>query len=311
MKLNTFDLNLLRVFDAILQEGSVSIAAERLGLTQSAVSNALSRLRQHTGDPLFIRSRDGMIPTAYAQRMGKSVTEAFAMIRAGLSGGANFEPAQSTREFRILLSDVGEQVILPPLIELVARGGPAIRLKIDTLADETYHEALQLGFADLGMGFVHGRAGFAVSELFNSTNGVAFRADHPEFGKYAGGTLPMESYLQAAHVALERKKSQPTLFEIQLQRQAIRRNSLLAVPRLAAVPHILSRTNYIATAPLELRAIWFAQSRVEFAALPIETEPQPVSLIWHNRQDSDPGHLWLRELIISYYKHPAWRLDPG
>ncbi len=121
MNITDLDLNLLRVFDAIVTEGSVTVAGERIGLSQPAMSNALSRLRQLFGDPLFVRTPRGMRPTPFAQQLARPVRDALRLIQTALQQQAGFEPASSSNTFRFWMSDIGEMVFLPGLLERVKR----------------------------------------------------------------------------------------------------------------------------------------------------------------------------------------------
>ena len=122
------DLNLLRVFDAVLRERAVTAAAGRLGLTQPAVSNALARLRKVFGDPLFVRTPAGMEATPFARGVAEPVRQALALLDSALAHGPGFEPATATRAFRFYMSDLGQVEFLPPLVELVQRIAPEVRL---------------------------------------------------------------------------------------------------------------------------------------------------------------------------------------
>ncbi|HXJ08037.1 MAG TPA: LysR family transcriptional regulator, partial [Burkholderiales bacterium] len=129
MNVHDLDLNLLRVFDAVLREKSVTAAAAGLDLTQPAVSNALSRLRALFGDPLFVRTPAGMDATPFARELGEPVRQALALLDSALAHGPGFDPQSSTRAFRFYMSDLGQIEFLPPLIERAQRVAPAVRLE--------------------------------------------------------------------------------------------------------------------------------------------------------------------------------------
>ena len=129
MNVEDVDLNLLRVFDAVLRERAVTAAAARLGLTQPAVSNALARLRSLLGDALFVRTPAGMDPTPFARGMAEPVRQALALLESALAHGPGFDPATSTRAFRFYMSDLGQVEFLPALMERVQRLAPGVRLE--------------------------------------------------------------------------------------------------------------------------------------------------------------------------------------
>src|SRR5205814_7653104 len=129
MNVQDIDLNLLRAFDAVLQEKSVTAAAARLGLTQPAVSNALARLRALFSDALFVRTPAGMDATPFARELGEPVRQALALLESALAHGPGFDPASSTRSFRFYMSDIGQVEFLPPLVEHVQRTAPGVHLE--------------------------------------------------------------------------------------------------------------------------------------------------------------------------------------
>src|SRR3982751_43767 len=136
------DLNLLRVFDAVLRDPGVPPAAARLGLTQPAVSNALARLRKVFGDALFVRTPGGMDPTPFARELAEPVRQALALLESALAHGPGFEPASSARAFRFYMSDLGQIEFLPPLIERVQKLAPSVRLEAVALDVEDISAAL-------------------------------------------------------------------------------------------------------------------------------------------------------------------------
>jgi DNA-binding transcriptional LysR family regulator len=137
VNVNDLDLNLLRVFDAVLREKSVTAAAGGLGLTQPAVSNALSRLRALFDDPLFVRTPGGMDATPFARELGEPVRQALALLDSALAHGPGFDAQTSTRAFRFYMSDLGQIEFLPPLIERAQRVAPGVRLEAVALDVET------------------------------------------------------------------------------------------------------------------------------------------------------------------------------
>jgi len=142
MNVQAIDLNLLRVFDAVLRDRSVTAAARHLGLTQPAVSNALSRLRALFDDALFVRTPAGMDATPFARELAEPVRQALALLEAALSHGPGFDPATSTRAFRFYMSDLGQIEFLPPLVERVRRAAPQVRLEAVAMEVEDIGDAL-------------------------------------------------------------------------------------------------------------------------------------------------------------------------
>src|SRR5213078_3956150 len=156
MNVRDVDLNLLRVFDAVLREKGVTPAAVGLGLTQPAVSNALSRLRGVLGDPLFVRTATGMDATPFARELAEPVRQALALLDSALAHGPGFDPATATRAFRFYMSDVGQVEFLPPLVERVQRVAPGVKLEAVAVDIEDIADALGSGALDVAVGFLPG-----------------------------------------------------------------------------------------------------------------------------------------------------------
>jgi DNA-binding transcriptional LysR family regulator len=154
MNVQDVDLNLLRVFDAVLHERSVTAAAKRLRLTQPAVSNALARLRALFDDALFVRTAEGMDASPFARELAEPVRQALALLEAALAHGPGFDPATSTRAFRFYMSDLGQIEFLPPLVERAQKMAPGVRLEAVAMEVEDIGNALAAGSLDLAVGFL-------------------------------------------------------------------------------------------------------------------------------------------------------------
>src|SRR5215470_13060248 len=156
MNVGDLDLNLLRVFDAVLRDRSVTSAAKHLRLTQPAVSNALARLRARFEDALFVRTSTGMDATPFARELAEPVRQALALLESALTHGPGFDPAAATRAFRFYMSDLGQIEFLPPLIERVRKLAQGVRLEAVALDVEDIGGALANGSLDLAVGFLPG-----------------------------------------------------------------------------------------------------------------------------------------------------------
>jgi DNA-binding transcriptional LysR family regulator len=152
MSFNRLDLNLLRVFDAIFQTRSVTVAASNLHLTQPAVSKQLNRLRELLEDPLFVRTNDGMAPTPRAEALAGPVRQALSEVRNAIERQLGFDPRSSDRTFRIYTSDLGQMVFLPKLLELISREAPAVNIHtVQVPAQRMRGVALESGDVDLAV----------------------------------------------------------------------------------------------------------------------------------------------------------------
>ncbi|TMG76468.1 MAG: LysR family transcriptional regulator, partial [Betaproteobacteria bacterium] len=233
MNVQDIDLNLLRVFDAVLQERSVTAAAGRLGLTQPAVSNALARLRTLLGDALFVRTPVGMEATPFARGVAEPVRQALALLDSALAHGPGFEPASATRAFRFYMSDLGQIEFLPPLIERVQRHAPQVRLEAVAVEVEDIAGALGTGALDLAIGFLPG-LGPPVRRraLFRDPYLCLMRADHPI------KTLTKRKFLDASH-ALVTYRGGHRVVEEALERAGLARRISLRLPHFTVVPMVL------------------------------------------------------------------------
>ena len=297
MNVQDLDLNLLRAFDAVLQERSVTGAAARLRLTQPAVSNALSRLRALFGDPLFVRTPAGMDATPFARELGEPVRQALALLEAALAHGPGFDPATATRAFRFYMSDLGQIEFLPPLIERVQRVAPGVRLEAVAMEVEDIGDSLAAGALDLAVGFLPG-LGPPVrrKQLFRDPYVCLMRSDHPRIGK----TLTRKTFTEASH-ALVSYRGGHRVIEEALERAGLARRIALRVPHFTVVPMVLERTDLILTLPARVARVF--EQRGNFKALPppVPIPPADVGVHWHERFDADPGNRWLREQLLELF----------
>ena len=295
MNVRDVDLNLLRVFDAVLREGGVTAAAAILELTQPAVSNALARLRKLFGDALFVRTPSGMEPTPFARELAEPVRQALALLEAALAHGPGFDPASATRAFRFYMSDVGQIEFLPPLVERVQREAPGVRLEAVALDVDDIGAALAAGGLDLAIGFLLG-LGPPVRRraLFRDPYACLMRADHPI------RTLTRKKFLEASH-ALVTYRGGHRVIEEAFERAGLARKIALRVPHFTVVPMVLERTDLILTLPARVARVF--EQRGAFKALPppIAIPPAEVAVHWHERFEADPGNRWLRERVIELF----------
>lgn len=291
------DLNLLRVFDAVLRERRVTAAAARLGLTQPAVSNALARLRQLFGDALFVRTPGGMDATPFARELAESVQQALALLESALARGVGFDPATSGRAFRFYMSDLGQIEFLPPLVERVRRLAPGVHLEAVAMEPEDIGGALAAGGLDLAVGFLPGLgAPLQRKALFRDRYVCLMRADHPVIGR----RLTRKRFLQASH-ALVMYRGGHRVIEEALKRAGVARQIALRVPHFTVVPMVLERTDLILTLPSRVARVYERSGRFKSLPPPVAIPPAEVAIHWHERFDGDPGNRWLRELMAELF----------
>jgi len=297
MNVQDIDLNLLRMFDAVLRERSVTSAAAHLGLTQPAVSNALARLRALFGDPLFVRTSAGMDATPLARSVAEPVRQALALLESALAHGPGFEPATATRAFRFYMSDLGQVEFLPPLVERVQRLAPGVRLEAVAFDPEDIGDALGAGALDLAVGFLPALGPPVERQaLFRDPYRCLMRADHP-----IGKTLTRKKFLEASHVLVTYRGGGHRVIEEALERAGVARRIALRVPHFTVVPMVLERTDLVLTLPARVARVY--ERRGNFRALPppVPIPPAEVAVHWHERFAADPGNRWLRAQVVELF----------
>jgi DNA-binding transcriptional LysR family regulator len=293
MNVHGLDLNLLRVFDAVLRDRSVTAAARHLGLTQPAVSNALARLRAQFEDALFVRTPTGMDATPFARELAEPVRQALALLEAALAHGPGFDPENATRAFRFYMSDLGQVEFLPPLVERAQRIAPGVRLEAVALEVGDIGDALATGAIDIAVGFLPGLGPPVRRQpLFRDPYVCLMRADHPLVGR----NLTKKQFLAASH-ALVSYKGGHRVIEEALDRAGLARRIALRVPHFTVVPMVLERTDLVLTLPSRIARVYERQGRFKSVPPPVPIPPADVAAHWHERFERDPGNRWLREMI--------------
>jgi DNA-binding transcriptional LysR family regulator len=296
MNVQALDLNLLRVFDAVLHERTVTAAAGRLGLTQPAVSNALARLRALLGDPLFVRTASGMEATPFARGVAEPVRQALALLESALAHGPGFDPATATRAFRFYMSDLGQVEFLPPLVERVQRLAPGVRLEAVALDLEDIADALASGALDIVVGFLPGLGPpVARRALFRDPYVCLMRADHPI------ERLTRKKFLEASHALVTYRAGGHRVIEEALERAGVARRIALRVPHFTVMPMVLERTDLVLTLPARVARVYERRGRFKSLPPPVPIPAAEVAVHWHERFDGDPGNRWLREQVIELF----------
>ena len=309
MDVEKLDLNLLRVFDALIKDGNLTRAGYRLGLSQPAMSHALSRLRKRTGDTLFIRVPTGMEPTSYALRVAPSVHEGLRLLEAAMEGEATFDPKTCTRTFQILMSDIGELAYLPMLVRRLEGLAPSVDIRVLQLPRESYAESIISGDADLAIGFLPAlRAGFYQQRLFTDSYVCVIRKDHPR----VRNTITLKQFVEESHVLIEpggsrfisvaQPSSTASLIEHFLAERGLARRFALRVPHFVVVPDIVQSTDLIATLPSYAVRHASAHTGLKLLPLPLEVPSFEIRQFWHQRNHDDPANRWLRGVITELFQ---------
>ena len=298
MNINTLDLNLLRVLHAVMQEGNITVAGARLGLTQPTMSNALRRLRALFNDPLFVRTTHGMKPTPYAETLAGPVSETMATIRKLLELDQRFDPANTSRIFSIVMTDIGELMFLPRLmahLEIAAPGANVISAQIPR---ERYREALESGSADIAIGQlpeVH--QDFHQQMLCEEPLVCLMRREHPEIGN----SLSLEQFLAARHIVVVHSSQGDSWVRKALGKHADKRRIVLQVPHYVVLPAILAETNLISVIPRAAANAFRGLPTLKALPLPFRVPGIQVRQFWHARSHHDQGHRWFRNVMAQLF----------
>lgn len=307
---NSLDLNLMRFLVALDHERNVSRGAERLGVSQPRFSIALAKLRKHFADPLFVRTSHGMEPTPRARELVVRARAALEQIDGGVVESQPFEPATSTHTFSLALSDVGEIVFLPPLLQAFAKQAPHARLRSVSLPPERIEQGLENGEIDLAIGYFPDlvRGNFLQQRLFTHHFASLMRGDHP----LAGRRLSLAQFTRAGHAVVRAEGRSQEVLEDFLHKRRIERRVVLETPHFMSLPFIVARTDLIATVP---HAIGLSYARAH-ANIGIAEPPRgfprfDLKQHWHRRFHNDTRLTWLRELSASLFNDAAdeWRTE--
>ena len=296
----TPDLNLLPVFEALLRHGNVTRAAADVGLTQSAMSSALGRLRRQLGDPLFVNTRAGMLPTPRALELAPSLTDALATVRRALNGREAFDPRRTARSLRVYMTDVGETVLLPALMRHLNQESPQLRLETAQLPANELAVRMETGDIDLAVGYLPQlRDNIRRARLFEEHYVCLTRPDHPLARR--GSPLTLKAFLSARHVLISSMGSGHQQLERALAEHGVQQNVALRVPHFVVVPLIVAGTDLVVSLPAHVADVWKGLVKTKVHPLPISIPSFDVSLYWHPRVENDSANRWLRDAMLQLF----------
>lgn len=301
MKLRDLDLNLLVVFNQMLLDRSASIAADKLGMSQPAVSNALRRLREALGDELFIRTSKGMEPTRYAMHLAEPVVYALSALQTALSRSESFDPQTSTRTFNLAMTDLGEMYFMPPLMDALSRLAPGIQIHTHRPNSGDLKSDMESGTVDLALGLMPMlQTGFFQKRLFRQRYVCMFRKGHPK----ASVPMTLEQFCTLEHVGVRAPNTGHGEIDTLLSRLGVERRIKLVVPHFIAVGHILQSTDLVATLPERFADRSKVPFELEVSPHPVALPEISISMFWHAKFNRDPDSVWLRRLISSLFADP-------
>ncbi len=297
--INLLDLNLLRVFETVMRERSVSLAADRLNITQSAVSNALNRLRAALDDPLFVRTRNGMEPTPLATSFATPVQDGLATIRAGVTQTLSFDPTVARRRFTIITTDVGEETYIAALLQILVREAPFIDLRVLEAPSEEYEKLLDSGEADFAVGRVEIAESFRREQIGTCLYVAVICAEHAaRLGLRQGDVIPYEIFIGLPHVQVVPRGAGFKTNPVERALAGASRRVALTLPHTSVLSELIPGTMLVAAVP-QPAAPPLCRGDLLWLKLPFEHDISIQHMIWHKRQDADKGHGWMREKIRS------------
>ncbi|MFZ4288180.1 LysR family transcriptional regulator [Variovorax sp. HJSM1_2] len=293
------DLNLLPVLVALLDEGSGSAAARRLGISQPAVSGALARLRTSFNDPLFVRTSKGMEPTPRALELAGPVRAALATVNGELMQGTAFDPGTSDKTVTLALSDIGEMVFLPRILSRLGEAAPRMSIRSVTLPPSQIARGMELGEIDLAVGYFPDLQGnnFFQQRLFSHGFVCLLRAQHPLQGK----KLTAKQFLALGHAVVRAEARSQEVFERYLKREGITRRIVLNTPHFMSIPQIIAQSDLCATVPLAVGTSFAETSKVRLVKPPFDIPPFDLRQHWHRRYNNEPLNRWLRSVVYEEF----------
>lgn len=289
------DLNLLAVFDALLREGHLTRAGASLGMTQSATSHALKRLRDYFDDPLFVKAGRGVMPTPKARAVGEPIRRVMARVREEVMPAARFDPARERRTFTFCMSDMGELVFLPELLSRLQRVAPHTRVKTIQTPAHLIDRVLADGEADLAVGSPrHAPEGLYQQELFRHSFVCLVHADHPS----PHPALTMEEYTALSHVVVNLAGQGMPAYDAAVEEAGVVRDVIVTTPHFLLVPWLIAQNpHYVATVPRALATIFARHGIVKAKRPPVEIPGFALRQYWHPRFHADVANRWLRQLV--------------
>jgi len=297
-RMKSLDVHMLACLDALVTEAHVSRAASRIGIGQPAMSEVLARLRLVFGDPLLVRTRQGMTPTPRALHAAAQAREALRLIEDALSGHERFEPGSTTMDFRIVALSSLAFSMLPRLVRHLEDRAPGVRLMMQPADVRRTHEMLEANECDMVLGYPPSvSAGLHAQPLFRLRLACIARRGHPRIR----GKISFEDYLSIPHVVLGAGSSPVSTIEVSVERalKRRRRSRIVGVrtPDLLVSSAVVAGTDLIATVPERIVRELASMLSLQLLKPPLALADPNILMIWHERTHRDPGHRFLRQAI--------------
>lgn len=294
--LRSFDMNLLIVFHTLIEEGSVTRTGDRLGRTQSAISNSLRRLREAFDDPLFVRSSEGLVPTPRALALADEVAGIIRAAENCLASEAEIDPATTEAQFVIGAPDRLSLPVFLPFMKHMAQIAPRMRIDLRTADRAVAIQLIEEEQIDVALGWFDDLPPHIHRSVAFSEDLVCLcRHDHP----IAQGTPDMETILSYPQLMVSSGGGRAAAFDTILTKQGYRREIQTALTNFTLVPHLLADSDMVGIFTRRTAEYFASAPHLITRAVPLEFAPISHELAWHRRFDTDPKHVWLREQIVA------------
>ena len=298
MDLRQIDLNLLVIFNQLLRDRRVSTTADKLGLSQPAVSNALKRLRALLKDDLFVRTAKGMEPTPYAMHLLEPIAYALGTLENALNQRDSFDPVSSEHVFTLSLTDIGEIVFMPTLMKALSKVAPHAHIRTLRHNEGHLRQDMETGEVDLAVGLLPSlTTGFFQRRLFKQRYVCMFRKGHPG----AQHPITLEQYTSLPHVGVTSANTGHGEVDEWMQKKGIQRQMRLQVPHFVAVGHILQTSDLIATVPERFAQRCEGPFQLVSSPLPVKLPDIAINLFWHGKYNRDPANMWLSQQMVALF----------
>lgn len=289
MKLSDIDLNLFVVFDAIYTEGNLTRAGEIIGITQPAVSNSLSRLRNLFDDPLFVRTAEGMVPTPVSQNIIGSVRQALGLIRSSVQESDAFEPLASDKRFRVSMTDLSQSIVLPYLFGKITHDAPNVSIDCYQVRRRDMNIELASGNLDLAIDIpLTPDQQIRQAPLFSHPQVCLVRADHSRVKDH----LDLDTYLSLNHIHISSRRGGLGQVDLALGKMGKRRKISLRTQHYLATPELVMRSDLALTVPRVFADFVVSRLPVKYLQLPFEVPNLETYLYWHESTDQDQSNRW-------------------
>jgi DNA-binding transcriptional LysR family regulator len=299
MHIDDFEFTEIRLMAELSELRKLSAAAARLGLSQSAASHALARLRKRVGDPLFIRSSAGFFPTPYGERLSAAARQALNILLDGFASNEPFDPSMTTRRFNIYMSDVGQMVFLPKLLAFMSDKAPSASLRACPIPLEHPGAALASGEVDLAVGFFTNlAAGFRQSIVFRERYVCVVRSDHPNFRN----GMSAEAFAASPRAMADASGMSHAVMEAELQKHGFGGTIRLVVPQFMVLPLVIANSDLLVLMPSRLADAFSELVSLKILRPPIPLRSYDIRAYWHERFHQDAANRWFRRSLIELFR---------